>query len=85
MTFNEGVLLAERPSESMGSIFERMVVLHTVFEGAAFAYMSLLSKHEFDRTELEPVKGIAKIIIDKGKRRLQCKRPTNGRVYLLAR
>ena len=40
-----------------------MAVMHTVFEGAAFAYMSLLAKFEFENERMQSIQGIAKIIM----------------------
>ena len=59
----KGSLLAAAPDQSVTSIFERMAVMHTVFEGAAFAYMSLLAKHRFSDSQLAPIKEIARMIM----------------------
>ena len=59
-----GDLLAVSPDQSLLSIYERMVVMHTVFEGAAFAYMSLLAKHTFTEPRLESIKYIARIVME---------------------
>ena len=59
----KGSLLSTPPSEAPDSVFERMAVMHTVFEGAAFAYMVLLSKYEFSDPNLDPIRNIAKIVM----------------------
>ena len=59
----KGKLLSQRASASCESIFERMAVMHTVFEGAAFAHMSLLSKCEFLDDRYAGLQKIAKIIM----------------------
>ncbi len=59
----KGSILGVAPDQSINSIFERMTVMHTVFEGAAFAYMSLLAKYKFAEPRLNPINEIAKIIM----------------------